>query len=251
VSDRPAYDEFTNFRASRDALATSMARQALLTTRPWLPKPATELDVLDVGSGYGGTSMALAQQCASVVALEPAAQLHESAVEAAGDRFDNLELVHGGIEELAREEAFDLVVLDNVYEHLPDQEAALAAVTRAMRPGGVLYLLVPNKLWPVEAHYKLPFLSWLPLRWANRYLRWSGRGTSYDDASYAPTYWSLRRALGSHPELDFRFVLPGDPVATKAGRRMHYRLGMWFLGRVPSLWCISKALLVVAVKRPE
>ena len=250
MSDRPSYDEFTDFRTSRDGLAAAMARQALLTTKPWLPGPDAELDVLDVGSGYGGTSIALARECRTVVALEPAQHLHESAVATAGDAFDNLELVHGGIEDLSRDEAFDLVVLDNVYEHLPDHGAALAAISRALRPGGVLYLLVPNKLWPVEAHYKLPFLAWLPLRLANRYLRWSGRGTSYEDASYAPTYWGLRRALRAHPELAFEFVLPGDPAATKAGTRPHYRAGMWALRRVPSLWCISKALLVVAVKRP-
>ena len=109
-----------------------------------------------------------------------------------------VEFVHAGVESLDYREAFDLVILDNVYEHLPDHDAALAAIWRAMRPGAVLYVLVPNKLWPVEAHYDLPFLSWLPLPLANRYLRLTRRGNSYEDASYAPTYWGLKTAMSKH-----------------------------------------------------
>ena len=113
----------------------------------------------------------------------------------------------------------------------------------------MLYLLTPNKWWPIEAHYRLPFLAWLPLRQANRYLRWSGRGHDYTDASYAPSYRSLSAELDRHPELQWSMTLPGDPSATASGAPWHYRLGLAGLRRVPALWTISKALLVVARKR--
>ena len=76
---------------------------------------------------------------------------------------------------------------------------------------------MPNRLWPVEAHYKLPFLSWFPLPVANAYLRRSGRGTEYTDASYAPTLWGLRGALNALPELTWELTLPGDPNAMTSG----------------------------------
>jgi SAM-dependent methyltransferase len=140
-------------------------------------------------------------------------------------------------------------VLDNVYEHLPDHALALSRISGALRPGGTLYLLTPNRLWPIEAHYRLPFLSWLPLRAANQYLRLSGRGSDYTDASFAPTYRALKRQLDARPEIEWTFALPGDPQATASGAPLHYRAGMAAIRKLPALWAISKAFLVVARKR--
>lgn len=45
---------------------------------------------------------------------------------------------------------------------------------------GLGYLAVPNRWRVFEAHYRLPFLSWLPREWANRLVRLFGRGERYD-----------------------------------------------------------------------
>jgi SAM-dependent methyltransferase len=214
------------------------------TTTPWLSGPAEGLDVLDLGSGYGDTAAELAKRFRSVQCVEPTSRLVETA--RATHRSGNLSFRHGGVEDIHDVEAFDLVVLDNVYEHLPDHGLALDRISVAMRPGAVLYLLTPNRLWPIEAHYRLPFLAWLPLPLASRYLRLTGRGTDYTDASYAPTSWTLGREL-DRIGLEWRFVLPGDPDAVRMGGP-HYRVGMAALRRWPQLWAISKSLLVVAVK---
>jgi SAM-dependent methyltransferase len=235
--------------AERGPLAESFARQILLTCRPFLPGEPSELDVLDVGSGYGHTAAAMARQCRSVVGIEPSPALAAAAERlgnAAGLR--NLEFRHKGIYELEDSSRYDLALLDNVLEHLPDQPFALCKVSTALKPGGVLYLLVPNKLWPLEVHYGLPFLSYLPLWLANHYLRVTGRGTDYTDASFAPTYWRLKRLLRGRPELSFRFVFPADLALTMAGNAWHYRLGLAAIRRLPALWAISKAFLIVAVK---
>ncbi len=248
-SGQPAYHDFTGMDLGRRrALAESSARQVLATAGVWLSKPAAECDVLDVGCGYGDTARELALSVRSVVGVEPAAAL---AVEAQRDLPANVTIRQGVAETLTEAVAYDLIVLDNVYEHVPDHRVALERVSLALRPGGVLYVLVPNRLWPIEAHYRLPFLGWLPLPLANAYLRASRRGKDYTDASYAPSWWSLRRDLRRHPELTWRFVLPGDPTATRSGLPIHYRAGMRALRMFPPLWAISKAFLVVAVKRPE
>jgi len=148
------------------------------------------------------------------------------------------------------QEAYDLVIMDNVLEHLADQPSALAAVSRALRPGGLVYILVPNKLWPIEVHYRLPLLSYLPLRWANWYLRMTGRGTDYADASYAPTYWGLRRLLRQRAELSYALVLPARIELAVGGAAWHYRWGVRAIRACPLLWVISKAFLVVAKKQP-
>jgi 2-polyprenyl-3-methyl-5-hydroxy-6-metoxy-1,4-benzoquinol methylase len=241
---RPSYDQGEHaMLESRAPQARAFAKQILDTVRPFV----TPRTVLDVGCGYGHTALELARHCEEVVGIEPYEELARHGMELA-KTVSNLEIRHQGIYELADTNRFDLVVLDNVFEHLPDQPRALDKLSAALRPGGALYLLMPNKLWPIEVHYRLPFLSYLPLPLANRYLRLTKRGTDYTDASYAPTYFGLQRLLDAHPELDYHFVLPADVSLAAGGGALHYKLGVAAIRRLPWLWAISKAFLVVATK---
>ena len=223
--------------------------QILQTVQPYLDRPLDQLHVLDVGSGYGASACQLARRCRRVVGLE----LSQQRVAAAGRRAGELALANVEFRcqsayDVGDQEAYDLAIMDNVLEHLADQPAALAAVSRALRPGGLLYLVVPNKLWPIEVHYRLPLLSYLPLAWANRYLRITGRGTDYTDASYAPTYWRLCGLLRQRPELSYALVLPARIDLTAGGAGWHYRWGVRAIRACPLLWVISKAFLVIARK---
>lgn len=246
----PADTDPTYWRVidSTGGRAADFASQILQTTQPFLSKPVHQLDVLDLGCAYGFTARVLAGTCRRVVGYEPSDVLYEVARQA---RESNLQIEHKGIGDLDVVEEFDLIVLDNVFEHLPDQREALRRIARALRPGGAVYILTPNKLWPIEAHYGLPFLAWLPLKWANAYLRITGRGTDYTDASYAPTYWRLKRLLKGQPELQFEFVVPGNLNLTATGAALHYRVGAALIARIPALWAISKGFLVIAYKREK
>jgi SAM-dependent methyltransferase len=249
-TDRPGYDIGShNMCSERGPLSEAFARQILLTCGPFFPAEAAELTVLDVGCGYGHTAAALARKCRRVVGIEPSGELAgfaRSLGESSG--LPNLEFRRQGVYELEDKACYDLAVLDNVLEHLPDQPLALRKVSDTLKPGGVLYVVVPNRLWPIEVHYRLPFLAYLPLRLANLYLRVTGRGTDYTDASYSPTYWRLNRLLRARPELRFQYVLPADLTLTTAGGAWHYRAGVAAIRRLPWLWAVSKAFLVVAVK---
>ncbi len=247
--ERPQYDANGRMLLERAALGGDFARQILDTTAPCRSLPAGALDVLDVGCGYGHTAIELARHCRYVVGIEPSLPLVGHARELLGQSGQsNVEFRQGGVYELSETSRYDLIVLDNVFEHLPDQPRALQTLSSALRPGGVIFLLMPNKLWPIEVHYRLPLLSYLPLRLANRYLRWSGRGADYTDASYAPTYFSLNRMLRARRELTFQYVLPAHLELAAAGRSFHYRLGAAMIRRFPWLWAVSKALLVIAKK---
>ncbi len=240
--------------ARRAELGVRFARQIAATVADDLSGALADLDVLDLGCGYGYTAAALAETARSVVGVEPSAALATHAAELATKRFGDsgrLRVVHGGHDQLAAWPArFDLVVMDNVFEHIADQRAALGHVATTLRPGGVLYLLVPNRLWPIEHHYGLPALGWLPLPLANAYLRASGRGQSYDDAAFAPTRASLAALLDSSGAFDWRLQLPADLSLTQGSGPL-YRLGAAALRRAPALWTISKALLVVARRRGQ
>lgn len=248
--ERPRYEERgVSMLEVRGPVAEKLARQALETSAPYLRKPFEEWQVLDVGCGFGHTTLELAKRCHRVVGIEPSKPLVEFADRLAVEaNQENLSFRHLGIEELDTVEEYDLVLLDNVLEHLPDAPGSLARISRSLKPGGVLYLVVPNKIWPIEHHYHLPFLGYLPLPWANRYLRLSGRGSDYEDASYAPTLGRLRRLFRERPELELHLTPPADVSLTMAGGPWHYRLGVKLLHHFPGLWWISKVFLAVAVK---
>lgn len=250
-ADRPAYDhgEWTLEQLLSSPHWANATQQLLKTAAPFLPSPVGELTVLDVGSGYGGKSLELARRCRRVVGLECSSErLAIARTMKAQLGLDNVEFRSQAVDELDEAECFDLAVLDNVLEHLADQPLALRNISRALRPRGVLYILVPNKLWPIEHHYHLPFLGYLPLRLANAYLRVTRRGSDYTDASYAPTYFRLTRLLRRHPELSFQFVPPAEISLAIEGSSWHYRWGVAAIRRYPRLWVIAKSLLVVAVK---
>ena len=77
----------------------------------------------------------------------------------------------------------DVVICAQVYEHVPDDVQLFAEVYRVLRPGGVVFFSGPNWLFPVELHYNLPFLHWLPQTWANRLLQVLGLDDQYYEMS--------------------------------------------------------------------
>lgn len=247
---RPAYDTASRAMAEeRGPRGEDFARQILGTVADDLNKPVAELDVLDIGSGYGHTALALAKKCRSVVGIEPCLELAQASQQLLREQgVQNVHFHHSTLSGFATEECFDLIVLDNVLEHLPDQVASLERMHALLRPGGMLYLLVPNKYWPIEVHYTLPILGWLPLDVANAYLRMTGKGTDYRDASYAPGFLRMIRLMNHKRLWKWSFRLPASLEWTTAGAAWHYRAGVQMLKRCPWLWAISKAFLIVAKK---
>lgn len=75
---------------------------------------------------------------------------------------------------------FSLIVSNHVLEHVENGQQHASEIGRVLAPGGVGYVATPNRLWILENHYRLPFLSWLPQRWADAYVRTLRRGTSFD-----------------------------------------------------------------------
>jgi SAM-dependent methyltransferase len=47
---------------------------------------------------------------------------------------------------------FDVVIVNEVLEHIPDQDAALREIRRVLKPGGKFLLFCPNRLFPFETH---------------------------------------------------------------------------------------------------
>jgi SAM-dependent methyltransferase len=103
---------------------------------------------------------------------------------------------------------FDLVLMHDVLEHIPDYEGAVVAVARALRPGGQLFVTFPPYFSPFGGHQhqsagwvrNVPYLHVLPARvffrtvrpTANEYM--SAEGAREDMVSVRDTKLTLGAA---------------------------------------------------------
>ncbi|MGQ9547774.1 MAG: class I SAM-dependent methyltransferase [Roseiflexus sp.] len=144
---------------------------------------------LDVGCSSGMITSALASLFSTTVGLEYDTVALRAVDEASRAR---VQFVRGDAMNLPFDnDVIDVIICAQVYEHVPDDERMFEEIYRVLKPGGAVFFSGPNWLFPIEPHYFLPFLHWLPDRLASFYLRMSRRGTRYYERSRH--LWGLRR----------------------------------------------------------
>lgn len=62
---------------------------------------------------------------------------------------------------------FDVIESMDVIEHVEDVQTYMAELVRVLKPGGVMLLVTPNRLWPVEQHLNIAGPPYLPVRLAD------------------------------------------------------------------------------------
>jgi ubiquinone/menaquinone biosynthesis C-methylase UbiE len=219
--------------------------------------PLERRRVLDCGCGAGDYLDAIERRGAVAVGVECWARKLESPRRSrAGAR-----LVEGDLEALAfPDRSFDVALLNEVLEHVPDDRRALVEVFRVLRPGGRLVLLSPTRLHPFETHgvfwrgsgrrvsHAVPFVPWLPRALAARLFDAWAR-------NYGP--FELRRLVR---EAGFRIVHTGalwQTFENISGQQPRWirALAPWLrllanaCERVPGLRAFGVSQLIVA-ERP-
>jgi SAM-dependent methyltransferase len=119
------------------------------------PRPENGRRLLELGCGSGAQLKVLAEAGWDVSGVELGASAARYARERLGLN------VHQGSLESARlpSASFDVVVASHVLEHIPDPAAASVEIARVLRPGGRLYVSVPNGE-AVEASWFGRFWDW-------------------------------------------------------------------------------------------
>jgi len=94
---------------------------------------------------------------------------------------DNFVFKKVGDEKLPfKDNGFDIVISNHVMAHVRDNETHLKEINRVLNKNGIVYLSMLNRLWPLEPNFNLLFLSWLPKKIADFYVKLNGKGKSYN-----------------------------------------------------------------------
>lgn len=215
--------------ASREKKALKIG--AILRAAELDDEDTAAMTCLDVGCANGTISRLLAPRFKRMIGLEyeEGALIPPWDAEAGVPWPDNLLLARGDAVHLPLpDQAVDLVICAQVYEHVYDADAMAAEIWRVLVPGGVCFFSGPNRLSVIEPHCFLPFISWLPRSWANAYIRLAGRGSHYDETSR--TWWGLKRLWRAFDVVDHTYAMLVNPAAFHCGDES---AAMAWVGRLP------------------
>jgi SAM-dependent methyltransferase len=159
-----------------------------------------EIDILkgtwlDIGCGNGGVAATLAGKVGRAIGIDP--EPWEVWPQFCNER-SNLSFhvgSYGDLTDLLGQDAVDVVVCNQVYEHVDDPVALIASIHRILKPGGLCYFAGPNLLWPIEPHVFWPFVHWLPRRFAQRLMAAMGSKRAHNLDARSWSWWKLNGAF--------------------------------------------------------
>lgn len=129
-------------------------------------RTAGEVRVLDVGCGRGDTVAWLLNQGWDAYGVDVAADYisrgRDYLRSLPGADPDRLQVIDPDSPYPFPDASFDIVLSDQVIEHVEDLDRFVIEVARISAPGAAGMHIFPAKWRPVETHLLMPFVHWLP-----------------------------------------------------------------------------------------
>ena len=127
------------------------------------------LKILDLGSGEGGTSKVLAEKN-DVVSFD----ISKERLRRQSESTENLERLCGSALDLPfNKNSFDIVILQDVIEHLPEKDNFPETIHHLLKDEGIVYLSTPNKFsifnFLSDPHWGVPVISILSRKKIKKY----------------------------------------------------------------------------------
>lgn len=157
---------------------------------------------LDVGCLDGGVSIAFAMRGCDVIGID----LDEDCIQRARILNEHFGTACAFIKEDILDSAFsdgqfDLIIANDVIEHVDSQDAFAREMSRLLGPGGILYISAPNRFSPAiiksDPHFRVIGLSLLPRKIAQFYIERIRKKINplYGKyhLGYYPTYFSVKK----------------------------------------------------------
>jgi 2-polyprenyl-3-methyl-5-hydroxy-6-metoxy-1,4-benzoquinol methylase len=174
-------------------------------------EPLSRRSVLEIGCGAGGSLIAAHAHCREVAGIDIAlpwlviakARLEKEGLDTpiACAAAEHLPFSSGD---------FDLILAQDVIEHVDDPDATLRESRRVLGEDGILFLSTPNRfsLTP-EPHVRVWGVGLLPRRFMRTYVRLAN-GMSYDHV-WPLSFRDIKRLLKRNGLTDHRVLLPAVP----------------------------------------
>lgn len=170
--------------AGRDTGAPRSLRKRIDLIARYLP--AGPIRLLDAGCGAGEYVRALhAMEEVEVLGVE---YMADKVAQAKADSQLRHLVEQGDLQALSfADQSFEVVLLNEVLEHVPDERRALQEIHRVLQPSGRLILFSPNRWFPFETHGVhlrwngspvppyTPLVPWIPLPLGKRFLDYWAR----------------------------------------------------------------------------
>jgi len=128
------------------------------------------LNLLDIGCSTGIMTNEYSKYFTEIIGID----IDKEAVEYAMKNFKkkNLTFLEGSYDSESIEmKRFDVITCSHIYEQVDSAEDLFDTIYKLLKPGGICYLVAGNRYKIIEPQFKLPFLSFLPGKIANLYLR--------------------------------------------------------------------------------
>lgn len=141
--------------------------------------PSSKL--LDLGCSIGLTLSVVGQYFPNYIGCD----IYEEKITATNKLLERLKMkkntvLYNGSKLPFKDNTFDIVTSIEVTEHSKNPQRMIKEIQRVLKKDGIVQITTPNKWWPIDTHFKLPFISYIPNFLADYYVRLTGRGTSYE-----------------------------------------------------------------------
>lgn len=225
-----------------------VSRRFELVTRLAPPRRGT---LLDFGCGSGAQTLLFVPHFDRTIAAdvdEPYLNALARRAQEASASETVQPICYDGGELPLRSASIDYAVSFEVLEHVHDEVLALAELHRVLKPGATMSMSVPNRWWIFETHgaalpllpwNRVPFFSWLPKRWHDRW----ARARIYSRREIVRKFG----AAGFEVQSAVYITAPMDVVRNP--RLQRWLRALVFRGSVTRVPFLSTAVLVVATRR--
>ena len=122
----------------------AIALKTLASIKNYLGADIAKINILEVGTGEGHLANLFITQGAHYTGIEPSAYFFNSAIK----RYPALQgkIRNGGIENaVLPKQAFDLIVLTDVLEHVPNPVVFLKTLNNLLHPKGRIFIEIPDE----------------------------------------------------------------------------------------------------------